>query len=348
MSVSKTYRVGLVGCGRIAKVHASVIQQIEGFSLAAVCDIDKSRRKQFSDLYGVPEYERYEDLLEKEKPDLVTIATPNGTHYKIASVCFERGFNVLLEKPITIKNEDAEKLIAVSEKKHVHFFAVKQVRYNPAIQVVKSAIEDGKLGKIFSSSLVVRWTRPQEYFDQSDWRGTRALDGGGLLNQGIHYVDVMQWLMGDVKSIFGKVERFFHRIEIEDAAFGLVHFKSGALGSIEFTINTYPHNLECSLVLLGDKGSVKLGGSAMNKIELWEVKNMPKPVVPEGFPPYVYEGGLYQGSCPNHIFVYQDILKLFRGTKSTVVNGNEALYSLRIVNALYESAEKGKEVILRN
>jgi len=345
MSASKTYKVGLIGCGRIAKVHASVIQQVEGFSLAAVCDIDESRRKHFSDLYGVPGYERYEDLLEKQEPDLVTIATPNGTHYKIAAACFERGFNVLLEKPITINSEDAENLIAVSERKHVHFFAVKQVRYNPAIQVVKSAVENGNLGEIFSTSLVVRWTRPQEYFDQSDWRGTRVLDGGGLLNQGIHYVDVMQWLIGDVKSVFGKVERFFHRIEIEDTAFGLVRFKSGALGSIEFTINTYPHNLECSLILLGEKGSVKLGGSAMNKIELWEVKDMPRPVVPEGFPPYVYEGGLYQGSCPNHIFVYQDILKLFRGDKSTIVNGNEALHSLRIVNALYESAEKGEEVI---
>lgn len=347
MDSSKTYRVGLIGCGRIAKVHAEAIRRVEGLSLTAVCDIDEGRKTVFSDQYRVPGYETHETLLKSEKLDLVTIATPNGTHYKIAEACFERGLHILLEKPITITVEEAEDLVSTSKKKRVHFFAVKQVRYNPSIQVLKSAVEDGKLGKVFSGSLVVRWTRPQEYFDQSDWRGTKSLDGGSLLNQGIHYVDVMQWLMGEVTSVFGRTERFCHRIEIEDAALGLIRFTSGALGSIEFTINTYPHNLECSLTLLGEKGSVKLAGSAMNEIALWEVKDIPKPVLPEGFPPYVYEGGLYQGSCPNHIFVYQDIVKVFRGVASDTVDGSEALRSLRIVNALYASAQNGKEVVLK-
>ena len=347
MNRSKAYRVGLIGCGRIAKVHGEAIRRVDGLVLGAVCDIDDKKSKAFSVLYNVPGYRDFSRMIEKEQLDIVAIATPNGTHYPIAKGCFEGGFHVLLEKPITITNQDAEDLISVARRKRVHFFAVKQVRYNPSILALKSAIDEGRLGRIFSASLVVRWTRSQEYFDQSDWRGTRMLDGGSILNQGIHYVDVMQWMMGDVKSIFGKVECFCHKIEIEDSALALIHFTSGAMGSIEFTINTYPHNLECSLTVLGDRGSVKLAGSAMNEIAIWEVKDLPMPVIPEGFPPYVYEGGLYQGSCPNHIYVYQDIVKVLRGEDSTIVDGGEALRSLRIINGLYESAKTGKEVVFQ-
>jgi UDP-N-acetyl-2-amino-2-deoxyglucuronate dehydrogenase len=338
------YQIGLIGCGRIAKVHAEAIQKIDKFSLIAVCDIVKEKANGFSELYGATAYFDYKDLLNNAEQKLIVIATPNGTHYEIAKQCLEKGFHVLLEKPVTITNFDAEDLILTAKRKGLHFFAVKQVRYNPSIQILKAAIENGKLGKIFSTSLVVRWTRPQIYFDQSDWRGTKKLDGGSLLNQGIHYVDIMQWLIGDVSSVFGKMDCCCHKIEIEDMVFGLVQFESGTLGSIEFTINTFPKNLECSLTILGEKGSVKLSGSAMNEIEIWEVQDYPKPVIPEGFHPYVYEGGLYQGSCPNHIFVYQDILKVFQEQKTPFVDGEEALRSLKIVNGLYESSQIGKEV----
>jgi UDP-N-acetyl-2-amino-2-deoxyglucuronate dehydrogenase len=344
MNSTDKYRIGLIGCGRIAKVHAEAIQKIDSFSLNAVCDIVKEKAEGFSELYGAKAYYKYEDILKDTEQVLIAIATPNGTHYEIAKRCFEKGFHVLLEKPVTITNRDTEDLIYTAKQKGVHFFAVKQVRYNPSVQILKTAIDSGRLGKIFSSSLVVRWTRPQIYFDQSDWRGTKKLDGGSLLNQGIHYVDIMQWLAGDVSSVFGKMDCCCHNIEIEDMVFGMVHFKSGALGSIEFTINTFPKNLECSLTILGEKGSVKLSGSAMNEIEIWEVQDYPKPVIPEGFHPYVYEGGLYQGSCPNHIFVYQDILKVFKEQKKPFVDGEEALRSLKIVNGLYESSRIGKEV----
>lgn len=344
MNSKDNYHIGLIGCGRIAKVHAEAIQKIDGFSLAAVCDLVSEKVKEFSELYGAEGYRRYTDLLNHTGLSLIVIATPNGTHYEIAKKSFEKDFHVLLEKPITIYNRDAEDLIHIARQKRKHFFAVKQVRYNPSIQILKAAIDHGKLGNIFSSGLVVRWTRPQIYFDQSDWRGKKKLDGGSLLNQGIHYVDIMQWLIGDVNSVFGKIDRRCHNIEIEDMVFGLIHFKSGALGSVEFTINTYPKNLECSLTILGEKGSVKLSGSAMNEIEIWEVQDYPKPVVPEGFHPYIYEGGLYQGSCPNHIFVYQDIIKVFHGKQSNFVDGEEALRSLKIVNGLYDSSKIGKEV----
>ena len=341
----REYRVGLIGCGRIAKVHADAIQQLSGFTLGAVCDIQKQARDSFAGRYHASPYASHGAMLDAESLDLIAVATPNGTHHAIAKDCFEKGFHVLLEKPITITNADAEDLVRIADQRQRHFFAVKQVRYNPSIQILKRACDDGRLGRLFSASLVVRWTRPQEYFDQSDWRGTKRLDGGALLNQGIHYVDVMQWLMGDVAMVYGRTDRLCHRIEIEDLAFGLMKFKSGAYGSVEFTINTYPRNLECSLTVLGERGSVKLSGAAMNEIEIWEVQNYPKPVLPKGFAPYVYADGLYQGSCPNHIYVYQDSLKVLQGENSNFVDGKEALRSLRIVNALYKSTETNSEVV---
>jgi len=345
MAPLKKIQVALIGCGRIARVHADSIQQLDGLELTAVCDIVAERKEHFSKTYKARGYDTYPELLSTEEVDLVAIATPNGTHHEIARACFEKGFHVLLEKPVSITNADAEDLVALAKKKKVYFFAVKQVRYNPSIQVLKAAADEGKLGRLFSGSLVVRWTRPQEYFTESTWRGTKDMDGGGLLNQGIHYVDILQWLLGDVQSVIGRTDRFFHDIEIEDLAMGLVRFESGALGTIEFTINTYPQNMECSLTLLGEKGSVKLAGAAMNEIETWEVKDYPEPVIPKGYPPYVYAGGLYQGSCPNHYFVYQDIIHVFQGRECMVVDGSEALRSLRIVNGLYESAAAGKEIV---
>ncbi len=340
------FKVALIGCGRIAPVHIEAVKRVTGLVLSAVCDIREDRMKRFSEAHGVRGFLDYQEMLKEAPADLVAIATPNGMHFPIAHDCFKAGFHVLLEKPITIANRDAESLIQAAQKHKRHFFAVKQVRYNPSIQVTRDAIREGKLGKIYNASLVVRWTRPQEYYEQDGWRGTLRMDGGSLLNQGIHYVDVMQWLVGDAQSVFGCMDTFCHTIEIEDLALGLVKFKNGAAGTIEFTVNTYPHNLECSLTLLGETGSIKLSGSAMNEIETWEVRNVPRPAIPSGFAPYVYEGGLYQGSCPNHIFVYQDILNVFQGKAASAVNGAEALRSLRLVNGLYESARTRKVVDL--
>ncbi|HHS12455.1 MAG TPA: Gfo/Idh/MocA family oxidoreductase [bacterium] len=340
-------RVGLIGCGRIARVHTAAIDQLDELNLIAFCDTHKGRLEALLAGRRAAGYTCHQDLIEKESPDLVVIATPNGTHYSIAKDCLERGLHILLEKPITITDQQALDLMSAARKKGCHFFAVKQVRYNPSVRALKHAVDTGCLGRLVSAALVVRWTRPQAYFDQSDWRGTRKLDGGSLLNQGIHYVDIMQWLMGDVHTIIGHVDRFAHRIEIEDAAAGLIRFANQALGTLEFSINTWPQNLECSLAVFGETGSVKLSGSAMNEIETWIVKDMPRPVLPEGFAPYIYEGGLYQGSCPNHLFVYKDIVRVFSGSGEGYVDGAEALRSLRIVNALYESARTGRAVTLK-
>jgi len=344
--LTNSIQVALIGCGRISQVHVDAIEQTEGIQLAAVCDVDEAKTKSYSDKFHVPSYTQIDPVIQNDHIDLVVIATPNGTHYSIAKACLQAGKSILLEKPITISTKDALDLIYEADRCEARFFAVKQVRYNPSIQILKQYCDAGRMGKLFSASLVVRWTRPQAYYDQSNWRGTKDLDGGSLLNQGIHYVDIMQWLLGDASSVFGYKETCCHDIEIEDIAHGLVRFQNGASGTIEFNVNSYPNNLECSLTVLGDKGSVKLSGAAMNEIDLWHVQDCPKPTIPSGFSPYVYAGGLYQGSCPNHIYVYRDIVHAFQNEEKLFVDGKEALKSLQIVNALYESAEKGKEIKL--
>lgn len=336
-------KIALVGCGRISKMHLQSIKSIPDLQLVALCDIDPEK-KTLAEKWNVPMYSDHKSLLEKEEFDVLAIATPNGTHYDIAMDSVKANKHILLEKPVTIKNEEADNLIEAAEKQSVKFFAVKQVRYNPAVQVLKQAVDEGKLGKIFSTSLVVRWTRPQAYFDDSNWRGTLELDGGTLLNQGIHYVDIMQWIVGMPNSVYAIKKTLCHDIEIEDFVMSMLYWDNDTIGNLEFTMNTFPHNLECSLTVMGEAGTVKLSGSAMNEIEIWEVKDYPRPPISEGLPPNVYAGGLYQGSCPNHIYVYQDLVKALGSANHIYINGKEARKSLYIVNAIYESSAEAKVI----
>ncbi len=336
-------RFGLLGCGRIAKMHLSSIASIEGSELAAICDIDKKKRTVAKKL-NVPFYTDYKKMLKRNDIDIISICTPNGMHFKMARDTILSGKHVLLEKPITLNLRDNDNLINLAKDHEKHFFAVKQVRFNPAIQALKQAIKENKFKKIHSAALVVRWQRPQKYFDESNWRGSKKLDGGTLVNQGIHYIDILQWILGPVKSVFGKKATLAHNIEIEDFATAIITFKNRCYATVEFSVNTYPKNLECSITVLGEKGSVKLSGSAMNKIEFWHVEDCPKPDIENGLSPNIYANGMYQGSCPNHIFVYQEILNVLKGDNITYTDGHDARKSLELVQAIYTSSELGKEI----
>jgi UDP-N-acetyl-2-amino-2-deoxyglucuronate dehydrogenase len=340
-------KFGLIGCGRISAQHFSVIKAITEIELRAVCDIKEDRAKEVAKKYKVDWYKDYRELLKRNDIDLVSICTPNGLHVPIGIDAAKEGKDVVMEKPLGINLREVDRLLNYFKKAKRKLFAVLQVRFNPSAQTVKKIIEENKLGRINSVALVVRWQRPQKYFDQDEWRGTKRLDGGTLLNQGIHYVDLLQWLLGPVKSVFAKKDTIAHQIEIEDIAIALLKFKSGAYATLEFTICTYPKNLECSISILGSKGTIKIGGLAANELEIWEVEKLPRPVLSSCLPPNVYAKGLYQGSCPNHIFVYQNIVKYYKGDKSAfVTNGYEARKSLEIVEAIYRSAEKDKEIFL--
>jgi UDP-N-acetyl-2-amino-2-deoxyglucuronate dehydrogenase len=347
MKNKKKIKFGLIGCGRISAQHFSAIEAISEIELRAVCDIKEDRAKIAAQEYKVPWYKNYKDLLKRNDIDIVSICTPNGFHVPMGIEVAKTGKDVLMEKPLGINLKEVNKLLSYFKKTRRKIFAVLQVRFNLPLRAVKKIIEENKLGKINNAALVVRWMRPQKYFDQDEWRGTKKLDGGTLLNQGIHYVDVLQWLLGPVKSVFAKKDTLSHKIEIEDIVVATLKFRNGAYATLEFTINTYPKNLECSISFLGEKGTIKIGGLAADKIETWEVKNLPKPTLAPSLAPNVYANGLYQGSCPNHLFVYQNIVKYYQGKRSAfITDGQEARKSLEIVEAIYRSARSNKEIFL--
>lgn len=344
---ARKIRVAHIGAGRIAEMHFQSVEGIpDHFELVAVCDVKPERAQKAAARFQSKAYTDYRAMLDAVDADLVVVSTPNHLHYPMGMDVARSGRHLLMEKPITLTLEDNDALIDAFESTGKKLFAVKQVRYNPPIQVLKDAVDSGRLGRLLTGSLVMRWTRPQEYFDTDEWRGKVDLDGGGLINQGIHYVDILQWLFGPVASVFGKIDTVGHDIEIEDVAHAIISFKNGAYVNVEFTTCTYPKNLECSIAVLGTDGTVKLGGTAVNEIELWEVKNYPKPVVRDSLPPNVYAGGMYQGSCPNHIFVYHDIVKALKENGTEYTDGTEARKSLEIVLAIYRSARENREVRL--
>lgn len=345
--MKKKLGVGIIGLGRIFPRHLDdSIKQIPELKLSAVCDKNVALAKRVGKRENVPYYEKYQDLIDDKAVDIVAICTPNGLHFEMGLAVAKANKHCIMEKPIAIYYKDSLKLVETFKKSRGKLFPVLQVRFNPAIQVLKKYVSEGAFGKILTASLIIRWTRPQEYFDKSDWKGTLNLDGGTLLTQGIHYVDIMQYILGPAQSLFGKLGRVARKIETEDIANAIVDFKSGARANIEFTVCTYPHNLECSLTVLGEKGTSKIGGVAMNDCEIWEVQNTPKPIIGQGIPPNVYADGMYVGSCPNHIAIYQNLVNHLVFNKPSVIKAEDALESLRIIEGIKKSDTLNKQIIL--
>lgn len=343
----KKLGIGVVGLGRIFPRHYNdSIKQLPEVELVAVCDNKKDIAKKVGESEKVPFYTDYNELINDPKVDVVAIATPNGFHNEIGLAVAKAGKHCVMEKPISQTYPEAAKLVEAFNKSKGRLFPVLQVRYNPAVQTLRGAVQGGLLGKILTASVIIRWTRPQEYFDESDWKGTLNLDGGTLLTQAIHYIDIMQYVLGPGKSVFGKLDRVAHNIEAEDIANALIDLKAGTRVNLEFTVCTYPHNLECSLTVLGEKGTVKIGGTAMNKCELWEVKDTPMPYIPEGLTPNVYAGGMYVGSCPNHKSIYENMINTLVYKKDSFLKGEDALESLRIIDAIKKSSDEKREIIL--
>lgn len=345
--MKKRLGVGIIGLGKISSRHyEDSVKQLKELELRAVCDIDEKLAKEIAKKERVTYYTNYKDLISDPNIDVVAVCLPNGLHFKTGIEIAQKNKHCVMEKPIALNYADAKKMIAAFKKSRGKLFPVLQVRYNPSVRVLKEYVEKGFLGKILTASVIIRWSRPQKYFEQSGWRGTKKMDGGTLLTQAIHYIDVMQYVLGKVKSVYGKTKNVAHKIETEDIANAIMDLKSGTRTNLEFTICTYPHNLECSLTVLGEKGTIKIGGRAMNECEIWEVKDTPKPVIPSGPNPNVYAGGLYVGSCPNHKSIYQNLIDTVLYKKPSFIKAEDALESIKIIDAIRESSETGKEIIL--
>jgi UDP-N-acetyl-2-amino-2-deoxyglucuronate dehydrogenase len=342
MSADKTFRIALVGCGRISKNHFEAIDQIDGLELVAVSDTDPERAKRAGTEWKVPHFTSYEQMLAESKADVVTIATPSGLHPEQGVAAAKAGKHVVMEKPMAISLTGADALVQACDKAGVQLFVVKQNRLNPPVQLLKRAVDRNRFGRIYMASCTVHWARPQEYYEQAPWRGTWEFDGGAFMNQASHYVDLIQWLMGPVESVVAKTATLARRIETEDTGIAILKFRSGALGSIQVTMLAYPRNLEGSITILGEKGSAKIGGTAVNKIEHWEFAEHDDDdkliEAANTSPPNVYGLG-HQG-------YYRNVLSVLRGEAKPDTDGRAGRKSLELILGIYESAKTGREVPL--
>src|SRR5690348_10416428 len=267
---SRDFRILLVGCGRISERHFDAIQGCPGLELVAACDEVADRARAAGERWGVPAFTSYKAMLAETDGDVVAICTPSGLHPQHGIMAAERGLHVISEKPMATRIDDANALVNACDRAGVHLFVVKQNRLNPSIQLLRHAVDKGRFGRIYMANTTVRWARPQEYYDQAPWRGTWEFDGGAFMNQASHYVDMIQWLVGPVGSVSAKTATLARRIESEDSGVAILRFRNGAIGTIEVTMLAYPRNLEGSITILGEKGTVKIGGTALNRIEHWE------------------------------------------------------------------------------
>jgi UDP-N-acetyl-2-amino-2-deoxyglucuronate dehydrogenase len=335
-------RIAVVGCGRISRNHFDAIAKVDSLELAAVCDIVPERAREAAGRYNVPGFESLDEMLASVRCDAVALCTPSGLHPKHGILAARAGKHVICEKPMAISLEAADELVNECDAAGVQLFVVKQNRLNPAIQLLKRAIDRERFGRIYLANTTVRWTRPQEYYDQAPWRGTWEFDGGAIMNQASHYVDLIQWLIGPVESVMAKTATLARHIETEDTGVAVLRFRSGALGVIEVTMLTYPKNLEGSITILGEKGSVKVGGTAVNRVEHWtfaDYDDDDKLVESASTnPPTVYGFG--------HEGYYRNVLAVLRGQAKAETDGRAGRKSLELILGIYESAKTGRDVPL--
>ena len=340
----KKYQFGIIGCGRIAERHFNVLGGMKKAEISVVCDTDEKKARETAKKLEVPYYTEYMDMIRKEKLDIVNILTPSGTHAEIAMKCADYIKNIIVEKPMALRLEDADMLIEKCIADDVNLFVVKQNRYNLPVQKLKEAIDQGRFGKIVMATVRVRWMRDQQYYDSAHWRGTWAMDGGVLANQASHHVDLLQWLVGPVESVIGKTARQLVDIETEDTAVAIIKFVNGAIGVIEATTAARPKDLEGSITIMGENGTVEIGGFAVNEIKHWIFadETVSDKEVKEKYsvnPPDIYGYG-------HREFLTKVIESLDKGIKGPV-DGLEGRKSLELINAIYESAETRSEVSLR-
>jgi UDP-N-acetyl-2-amino-2-deoxyglucuronate dehydrogenase len=335
-------RIALVGCGRISKNHIDAISKVDGLQLTAVCDEMADRARAAGEASGVPWFTDYTEMLRSAECDAVTITTPSGLHPAHGIAAARAGKHVICEKPMATRLADADALIAACDAAAVRLFVVKQNRLNASIQLLKRAIDKGRFGRIFMANTTVWWSRPQEYYDQSPWRGTWEFDGGAFLNQASHYVDLMQWLVGPVDTVMARTATLARRIEAEDTGIAILKYRSGALGSIQVTMLTFPNNMEGSFTLLGERGSVKIGGTAVNKVEQWAFSDSDPDddLVQQAStsPPSVYGFG--------HEAYYRNVMAVLRDETRPDTDGRGGRKSVELVLAIYQSAKSGREVAL--
>lgn len=339
-------RFALVGCGRIAKRHAELLGtgQIAGAQLAAVCDLVPAKAERIGKQFSIPHFADMHRMMQAIRPDVVVVLTESGRHAEHVLALAEYRCDIVVEKPMALTLDDADAMIRACDGQGVRLFVVKQNRFNVPVVKLREALEKGRFGRLVLGAVRVRWCRTQAYYDQDPWRGTWALDGGVISNQASHHVDLLEWMMGDVDTVFARSTTALARIEAEDTAVVVLRFRSGALGIIEATTAARPIDLEGSISLLGEFGSVEIGGFAVNEMKVWKFAQ------PEATDEEVLQR--YSVNPPNiygfgHQAYYEHVVDCIRNNKQQLVDGLVGRKSLELISAIYESIETGKEVQLR-
>lgn len=336
-------RIAIVGCGRISKNHFGSIEQHKNeFELAALCDIDPVILAAHADKYKVPAYRDLQEMLAKEQLDLVVLCTPSGVHPDQAVLAAKHDVHVMTEKPMATRWNDGVRMVKACDEAGVRLFVVKQNRRNTTLQLLKRAVTEKRFGKIHMVHLNVFWTRPQSYYDQGNgWRGTWEFDGGAFMNQASHYVDLLDWLIGPVEKVQAMMSTT-RDIEVEDTGVLNVKWRNGALGSMSVTMLTYPQNLEGSITILGEKGTVRVGGVAVNDIQLWQFAE------PKDYDQDIQSANYETTSVYGfgHPLYYKNVIDVLRGAAEPETDGREGLKSLELLIAAYLSARDGKTVSL--
>lgn len=332
-------KFAIVGCGRIAERHAEQINRLA--VLAAVCDIVDSKANILGQKFGSKVYTDFDEMLLSESDlDVISICTPNGLHAEHSIKAFKKGFHVLCEKPMAISVYDCGEMIKEAERANRRLFVVKQNRYNPPVHALKQALDENRLGKILSLQLNCFWNRNTEYYSQSDWKGTLKLDGGTLFTQFSHFIDLLYWMFGDIKRVEAITKNLNHEniIEFEDTGVVIMEFYNGIIGTINYTVNSFAKNLEGSLTIFGEKGTVKIGGQYLNELEYQNIKDFKISDLPEGNPPNNY--GQYVGSMSNHDKVYENVIDVLLNKGTIGTNGFEGLKTVEIIDKIYSASHK--------
>lgn len=341
--MNKKIKLGLIGCGRISKNHFEAISQIPEAEFVACADILEDKARQAAQAYEIKNwYTDHLEMLQKEELDAVSICTPSGLHPALGIDVAKHKVHVITEKPMGISIESADELIKACDANKVKLFVVKQNRLNSTMQLLKNAIEKNRFGRIFLAQSNVFWQRPQSYYDAENWRGTWEFDGGAFMNQASHYVDALYWLLGNVESVMAYTSTMARKIEAEDTGCAILHFRSGTICTLNVTMLTYPKNFEGSITIIGEKGTVKVGGMAVNKIEKWEFEDYDDDdrfALDASYqPPSVYGFG--------HNPYYRNVVDVLLNNDRIFTDGRDGRKSVEIIQAIYRSAKTGKRISL--
>ncbi|UAT30490.1 Gfo/Idh/MocA family oxidoreductase [Bacillus badius] len=333
----------IVGCGFIAKKHARAIEDIQGAQLVAVCDKEPKAMEYYTEVYGAAPFVELSEMLEREEIDIVCICTPSGLHAPLAEEAAKAGKHIILEKPMAMNLKETDQIIYACKEHNVKLAVVHPNRFRPAVQELRRILDQGLLGKISHVNATVNWNRNQEYYDQAPWRGTKQYDGGVLMNQAIHTLDLLLWFMGQPEQIFSMEATRLREIEAEDVSTGLIRFESGAIGVVETSTTVYQSNFEESITIFGEKGTVKIGGPNALYFECLTVEGMSEKETEEILDKVKAD----PWGKPGHQCIMENMMKAIKEDLEPAVSGEDGRAALGLVLAFYESAARNEPIYLK-